>query len=440
MPSAIVIGGGLSGLASAAALGASGFEVDLFEARGFLGGRATSYPLNAADGAETIDNCQHILLRCCVNLLDFYRRLGVSDRIEFHKDFYFIEPGGRISTMRAGLFPKPFHFAESFLEMRCFDLRDKIAIGRGLLALRRERKRRTDLDCITMLAWLREKRQTPRAIDRFWRQVLVSAVNEDLDRMAAQHGFQVFWLGFLASRNSYEMGVPAVPLADLYSTDAWERVGNVRLHLRNPVQHVVIEDGKARGIVSRGIERRADYCVLAVPFERVCGLAPGLDVDLTCFTHSPITGIHLWFDREITALPHATLLDRTIQWMFNKGSGRYLELVVSASRGLLEMSRGEVIDLAVRELSEFFPIVREAKLAKAHVVKEVRATFSAKPGLEALRPGAETRISNLFLAGDWTRSGWPATMEGAVRSGYIAAEALTKAAGRPARLLLPDIA
>jgi squalene-associated FAD-dependent desaturase len=440
MPSAIVIGGGLSGLASAAALGASGFEVDLFEARGFLGGRATSYPLNAADGAETIDNCQHILLRCCVNLLDFYRRLGVSDRIEFHKDFYFIEPGGRISTMRAGLFPKPFHFAESFLEMRCFDLRDKIAIGRGLLALRRERKRRTDLDCITMLAWLREKRQTPRAIDRFWRQVLVSAVNEDLDRMAAQHGFQVFWLGFLASRNSYEMGVPAVPLADLYSTDAWERVGNVRLHLRNPVQHVVVEDGKARGIVSRGIERRADYCVLAVPFERVCGLAPGLDVDLTCFTHSPITGIHLWFDREITALPHATLLDRTIQWMFNKGSGRYLELVVSASRGLLEMSRGEVIDLAVRELSEFFPIVREAKLAKAHVVKEVRATFSAKPGLEALRPGAETRISNLFLAGDWTRSGWPATMEGAVRSGYIAAEALTKAAGRPARLLLPDIA
>jgi squalene-associated FAD-dependent desaturase len=440
MPSAIVIGGGLSGLASAAALGASGFEVDLFEARGFLGGRATSYPLNAADGAETIDNCQHILLRCCVNLLDFYRRLGVSDRIEFHKDFYFIEPGGRISTMRAGPFPKPFHFVESFLGMRCFDLRDKIAIGRGLLTLRRERKRRTDLDRITMLEWLREKRQTPRAIDRFWRQVLVSAVNEDLDRMAARHGFQVFWLGFLASRNSYEMGVPAVPLADLYSPDAWDRVGNVRLHLRNPVEHVVIEDGKARGIVSRGIERKADYCVLAVPFERVCVLAPGLDVDLTCFTHSPITGIHLWFDREITALPHATLLDRTIQWMFNKGSGRYLELVVSASRGLLEMSRGEVIDLAVRELCEFFPTAREAKLAKAHVVKEVRATFSAKPGLEALRPGPETRISNLFLAGDWTRSGWPATMEGAVRSGYIAAEALTKAAGQPARLLLPDIA
>jgi squalene-associated FAD-dependent desaturase len=440
MPSAIVIGGGLSGLASAAALGASGFDVDLFEARGFLGGRATSYPLNAADGAETIDNCQHILLRCCVNLLDFYRRLGVTDRIEFHKDFYFIEPGGRMSTMRAGLLPKPFHFTESFLGMRCFDLRDKIAIGRGLLALRRERRRRTDLDRITMLEWLREKRQTPRAIDRFWRQVLVSAVNEDLDRMAARHGFQVFWLGFLASRNSYEMGVPAVPLAELYSPDAWDRVGNVQLHLRNPVEGVVMEGGRVCGIVSRGIERKADYCVLAVPFERVCGLVPDLGLDVSVFNHSPITGIHLWFDREITDLPHATLLDRTIQWMFNKGAGRYVELVVSASRGLLEMSRGEVIDLAVRELAEYFPAAREAKLVKAHVVKEVRATFSAQPGLEALRPGAETRIPNLFLAGDWTRSGWPATMEGAVRSGYIAAEALTKAAGCPARLLLPDIA
>jgi zeta-carotene desaturase len=126
--------------------------------------------------------------------------------------------------------------------------------------------------------------------------------------------------------------------------------------------------------------------------------------------------------------------------MFNKGAGRYLELVVSASRSLLEMSRVEVIDLGVRELTEYFPAVRDAKLVKAHVVKEVRATFSAQPGLEAVRPGAETPIPNLFLAGDWTRSGWPATMEGAVRSGYIAAEAVTKAAGCPASFLLPDIA
>jgi len=176
--------------------------------------------------------------------------------------------------------------------------------------------------------------------------------------------------------------------------------------------------------------------VCALPFERI----RGLDLDVSRFTHSPITGIHLWFDRAITDLPHAVLLDRTIQWMFNKSGGRYIQLVVSASRSLTEMPRGEVIELALGELAEFFPLVRDAKLEKAHVVKEVRATFSASPGLEAERPVSETPLANLFLAGDWTRSGWPATMEGAVRSGYLAAEAVARHFGHPESFLLPDMA
>jgi zeta-carotene desaturase len=167
---------------------------------------------------------------------------------------------------------------------------------------------------------------------------------------------------------------------------------------------------------------------------------PDLPIDWSAFRHSPITGIHLWFDRPITDLPHATLLDRAIQWMFNKGDGRYVQLVVSASRSLTAMPRGAVIDLALRELTEFFPAATNAVLEKAHVIKEVRATFSALPGLESRRPEAATSYSNFFLAGDWTRSGWPATMEGAVRSGYIAAEAVARAAGSPRHFLIPDIA
>ena len=163
-------------------------------------------------------------------------------------------------------------------------------------------------------------------------------------------------------------------------------------------------------------------------------------MDVSGFEHSPITGIHLWFDRSLTQLPQATLLDRTMQWMFNKGGGRYLQLVVSASRSLVEMNRADVIALALRELAEFFPRAREAKLEKAHVVKEVRATFSPRPGLEALRPASATKFPIFFLAGDWTRSGWPATMEGAVRSGYLAAEAVTRAAGKPREFLRPDVA
>jgi squalene-associated FAD-dependent desaturase len=433
MPEVIVIGGGLAGLAAAAALGGAGHHVVLLESRPFLGGRATSYEVG---DSETIDNCQHILLRCCVNLLDFYRRLGVAGDIAFHKQFVFLEPGGERSVLQAGVLPAPLHFTESFLGLSFLNLSEKIAVSRAILAIRNEHAR-PDLDRITMQQWLEEKRQPPRAIERFWRQVLVSAINEELDRMAALHAFQVYRLGFLARANSYEMGVPAVPLGRLYRAEAWEKIGKVDIRTRSAVDRIVIENGEVRCVVSGGQELRADHYISAVPFERIGALAPELRLDLDGFEHSPITGIHLWFDRPITDLPHATLLDRTIQWMFNKSEGRYIQLVVSASRSLVEMPRAGVIELALRELAEFFPSVREAKLEKAHVVKEIRATFSARPGLESRRPATRTPIRNLFLAGDWTRSGWPATMEGAVRSGYLAAEAVTTS---PGAFLLPDIA
>jgi squalene-associated FAD-dependent desaturase len=433
MPEVIVIGGGLAGLAAAAALGGAGHRVRLLESRPFLGGRATSYET----GSETIDNCQHILLRCCVNLLNFYERLGVAGDITFHREFVFLEPGGRRSLLRAGKLPPPAHFTGSFLGLKFLNLSEKLALTRGILAIRKESSRE-DLDRITMQQWLEEKRQPKRVIERFWRQILVSAINEELDRMAAAHAFQVFRLGFLARADSYEMGVPKVPLGELYGAEAWRKVGNVEIHLRTPVERIVTEEGQVRSVSAAGEELRADFYISALPFERVA--AVGLDVDVAGFEHSPITGIHLWFDRPVTDLPHATLLDRTIQWMFNKNAGRYVQLVVSASRSLVEMPRADVIALAVSELAEFFPAVREAKLEKAHVVKELRATFSAAPLLETRRPLARTAIRNLFLAGDWTRSGWPATMEGAVRSGYLAAEAVAEAAGARQRFLLPDIA
>jgi uncharacterized protein with NAD-binding domain and iron-sulfur cluster len=226
----------------------------------------------------------------------------------------------------------------------------------------------------------------------------------------------------------------------LYAPEAWKRMGKVNLHLREPVDRVIVENGSICSVQVGGEQRTADHYVCALPFERVPALIPELDLNLDGFEHSPITGIHLWFDRSITQLPHATLLDRNIQWMFNKSGGRYLQLVVSASRGLVEMSRADVIALVVRELAEFFPRAAEAKIEKAHVVKEIRATFSARPGLELARPISQTKFPNFFLAGDWTRSGWPATMEGAVRSGYLAAEAVTRAAGKEQKFLLPDIA
>jgi len=431
----IVIGGGLAGLATAAALGGSGHHVRLYESRPFLGGRATSYELNTESGPETIDNCQHVLLRCCDNLLDFYKRLGVQGDVHFYRKFFFIEPGGRCSLFQAGMLPAPAHLTGAFLRLSFLNVGEKIAVARAMDAIRREYGKRPDLEHISMQAWLEEKRQPARAIERFWRQVLVSAINEELPRMAASHGLQVFQQGFLASKDAYEMGIPDVPLGQLYGSEAWKRIGNVEIHLRSAIDDVRIEGGRVAGIRSGTGELQADAYVCALPFERAGAMLPELNLDLEGFEHSPITGIHLWFDRPVTDLPHATLLDRTIQWMFNKSEGRYIQLVVSASRSLTPMPRGEIIELALKELAEFFPAVLEAKLEKAHVVKEVRATFSALPNLESHRPMSKTAIPNLFLAGDWTRSGWPATMEGAVRSGYLAAEAVAESCGSPKKYL-----
>jgi len=203
-------------------------------------------------------------------------------------------------------------------------------------------------------------------------------------------------------------------------------------------------------VTTNGEEQKFDYLVLAVPFEVLGRILPDtpsaapLAAALGQFSTSPITGIHLWFDRQISDLDHAVLLDRTIQWMFQKSrlhenraaenTGSYLELVVSASRSLVKKSRQEIIDLAMGELAEFFPAVKEAKLLKATVIKEIFATYSIAPGLNQFRPEAETQWPGIFLAGDWTATGWPATMEGAIRSGYLAAEAMMKE-----KLVSPDL-
>jgi zeta-carotene desaturase len=173
---------------------------------------------------------------------------------------------------------------------------------------------------------------------------------------------------------------------------------------------------------------QADFYISAVPFERVHELVPALRPRIEKFEHSPITGIHLWYDRPLTELPHAVLLDRTLQWLFRK-SETYVLAVVSASRSLLDKSKAEIVDMAYRELQEFFPQAAGARLVRSHVVKEARATYSAGPGLESQRPDTRTIYPNLFLAGDWTNTGWPATMEGAVRSGYRAAEEVARSAG-----------
>lgn len=442
-----VIGGGLAGLAAGCALSDSGFKVTLLERRPYVGGRASSYEHPGT--GEVVDNCQHVLLGCCTNLVHFYKQLGVSDKIQWFDQLTFIEPGGRASRISPGFLPAPFHNLPSFFAASSLSLADKLAIGRALSSMMRKSSVRDDPEQ-SFLEWLRRHKQTPRAIERFWKVVLVSALNEDLDRVSVRYATQVFRESFLKSAAAGKMGVPRVPLSELYgSACEYIRSRGGEVVLRCSVTGLKPSENCVE-IAGGGGERQFDYAVLAVPFQGVQALLPAsaaaepLQQNLTRFEASPITGIHLWFDREITPLPHAVLLDRTIQWMFQKSKfhdreGSYLELVVSASKNLVEKSRQEILDLALAELGEFVPTAKEAKVIKAAVIKEVYATYSVVPGLDRYRPTAKTPWPQLFLAGDWTATNWPATMEGAVRSGYLAAEALTEAAGAAKRFLVADM-
>jgi squalene-associated FAD-dependent desaturase len=434
----LVVGGGLAGLSAAAALGGAGFRVEVLERRPILGGRASSWEVPGTEA--TIDNCQHLLFWCCTNLMDFYKRLGVADKIRWHGAIPLRTPDGRESLIAASLLPAPLHLAPSMFGLHALSLGDKVAIARGLLAMISDLRRRKpeDLDSQTMMSWLETQGQTPRAIERFWRAVLTSALNEDLEIVSAWHGLRVFWKGYAASWRAYRIGLPTVSLTELYSHD----LPNVTVRPRASVKAIETANGSVSLVrLANGEERRAPAYVLAAPFEVLGELRPELKVELK---HSPITGIHLWFDRPIMERPFTALLGRTIQFAFRRhasdedGEG-YVQCVVSASRSLVPMSKGEIVETAVRELGEFFPAAREALLLKSAVVKELRATYSAAAGAEGVRPTNQSPWDNCWLAGDWTQSGWPATMEGAVRSGYMAAELVAAKLGHPQKFLVADL-
>ena len=462
----IVIGGGLAGLSAGVALAESGWRVRLFEQRPFLGGRATSYVL--PDG-EHVDNCQHVTLGCCTNLEDFYRRIGSAGKIKFFDRLLFQDPQGRTGVMQAGFLPAPFHMTGSFATFAPLTFADKRSIARAMLDILRGKGHTADLDepdGISMLEWLKRRKQTPAAIERFWRVVLVSALDEELDKTDARFGVDVFWKAFLSNRGGYRMGVPAVPLAELYDgckAEIEKRGGEV--NLRAPLRGIHLKEGAIENLeFDGGRSETADSYVFAMPHAELTELLPAdsaeaaeLRAQIGHIQAAPITGVHFWFDREVMQEPFVTLLETTTQWIFNKtqlygaengaavrkdnkgDKGQYLQLVISASYELLRKSRQEIIDICLKEVRQALPAAREAKLLKATVIKEAAATFSPQPGVDRWRPIQQTKIGRMFLAGDWTKTGWPATMEGAVRSGYLAAEAVTRSAGAAKEFLQADL-
>jgi zeta-carotene desaturase len=401
---------------------------------------------------ESIDNCQHVTLRCCTNLEDFYRRIGAFGRIRYYDRLVFAGARGERSEIRPSALPAPLHLAPAFATARFLNWQDKLGIARALFTVVRCAGKPVFASPISMLEWLKQQRQTQQAIDRFWGIVLISALNEDLDRIDAAYGIAVFWKAFLSNRDGFSVGIPAVPLTELYTLSN-ERID---VHTRCGVAELLVEEESIAGVrLDDGSEVRADYCIAATTFDRLRQmLPPGLRnrqvfADLTRFEVSPITSVHFWFDRSMMPELFLAALDRTIQWVFNKTklsaavdngvSGEYLQLVISASHALTGKPQKEIIELCRRELAELIPQTAGAEPTRSIVVRENAATFSPRPGCDRWRADQRTSIRNLFLAGDWTQTGWPATMEGAVRSGYLAAEGILEETGRRVPLVLPEL-
>lgn len=419
--SAIVIGAGLAGLAAAVRLTDLGCRVTVLETRPKLGGRATSFD-DSRSGLR-IDNCQHVALGCCTNYRRFLERLGLSNTLRWYRTTHWLEPGGRHSVTGPGPLPAPLHGATLLLNAHFLPLKDRLAIGRAMLeALREDRE---ELPPRPFTDWLDQQDQSELARRRFWEPLIVSACNLSIDRVDLQVALHVVQEGMLATRWSSAIGVPSVPLMDLYEP--------ARRHIEaaggRVLTGVSVASATADEVRTKtGEIYRADRVICAVPFERVGAILgdPAVETDpvlagLDRLEHSPILGVHLTFDREVLRVPQAVLVDRPTQWVFRKDDvGRVIHAVVSAADDWMALNEQQIVQRVVEDICACVPEARAASVESFRAVKEKRATFAPTPQSRGLRPGPVT-ASGVILAGCYVQTGWPSTMEGAVRSGEMAA-------------------
>lgn len=446
-----IVGGGLAGLAAATALAEAGQLVEIFESKRRLGGRATSF--EDPRTGELIDNCQHVAMGCCTNFLDFCERTKTRHLLRRDDTLHFYARDGKRNDLgAANWLPAPLHLAAAFMRLSYLSFKERIDVCRGLMRLARSSPHSKDSQ-LTIGAWLRDDGQSQRAIRCFWEVVLVSALAESLDRASLVAARKVFVDGFLRANAAYQVYVPAVPLRQLYEQIATHLSDHhATIHLGKAVGDVQAELNGVRLRLDNDSSEEFDFVVLATQWKRIAALLPPELSEIAASTDaihsSPITSLHLWFDQPIMTLHHAVLIDRLSQWVFAGPSesltseattSRYYQVVISASQDLAGRDRESVLEEVLEDLRVIRPSTRQAKLLDWRMITDQNAVFSVTPETEQLRPPQQTTCPRILLAGDWTRTGWPATMEGAVRSGYLAAEAILTQLGINEPQLVPDL-
>jgi squalene-associated FAD-dependent desaturase len=434
----LVIGGGFAGLAAGAALAEAGVRVRLLEANPYLGGRARSWvdPLTNS----VVDNGQHLFMGCYHATVRFLSTIGTLDRIRFQTGLTlrFLEYGGRLTSLECPSLPAPFHLLAGVARSDSFSRHEKLEMLRLGWALQSIRGKEDDLGSLTVDEWLRQLGQSNRLRRNFWDLLCIAVMNEDPKIASAALFERVLRLALFRSSQDSRLGIAGVGLSDCYTRAAVDyiRARGGQVDLNHPVQSLLIEGDKCRGIeLGTGERVRAHAVICAIPWFALGEILPrelaqshSFFARIPSLRPAPILSVNVWFDRPVTELDFAGLRGSTIQWLFNKGrifggGQNYVSLVVSGAHQHVACPKEELLALALRELAEFLPVVRKARILRSLVIKERWATFSPSCEAEALRPPARTPVKGLYLAGDWTATGLPATIEGAVRSGYAAAEA-----------------
>jgi hydroxysqualene dehydroxylase len=423
-----VVGGGLAGLAAAIECADSGASVTLYEARPRLGGATFSFQRNGL----WLDNGQHVALRCCTAYVDFLRRIGADHLLVFQPRLRVpVLREGRHAALiaRAGL-PAPLHLASTLLRYGPLGARERLAAIRAAAALRALDPDDPTLDEQTFGDWLRAHGQSPNAVAALWNLIALPTLNLPADQASLAAAVKVFRTGLLDSAEACDIGIPAAPFQQLHADPAvaaLEGAGG-RILTGTPVRAVT---GELRLLLDDGANE-VDAVVVAVPHESVALLVPAAAVDaeaLAGLGTSPIVNLHVHYSRRVLDEPLAAALDSPCQWIFDRteaAGAREGQLIAVSLSHATEQIGASVADLRERylpALERLLPAARGAEILDFAVTHEPRATFRVAPGTRKLRPGPRTAVPGLFLAGAWTGTGWPPTMEGAVRSGLTAARA-----------------
>jgi squalene-associated FAD-dependent desaturase len=424
-----VLGGGLAGITAALECADAGAEVTLYEARPRLGGATFSI---RRDG-HWLDNGQHVALRCCTAYRRLLATLGTDRYLELQPRLSILVldgAGNRVTFARTAL-PAPLHLAKALLSYRHLTVRERAAAARAVTALRRLDPSDPRLDETTFGAWLRAHGQSRDAIDRLWDLIALPTLNLHADEASLALAAFVFRTGVLDESDACDIGIPTIPLQRLHGEAAATalRARGVQIRLRTKVDRVRPSEGGFELLLRDGPDR-VDRVVCAVPPQVAVELLPPGIVsaqEVEQLGTSPIVNVHLHYDRRVLDAPFAAAVGSPVQWMFDRTSssevehGQLLSLSLSGADEELALTRARLVERSAKAIARMLPAARDAQLLDSAVTREPAATFRGAPGSARLRPPARTDVPGLALAGAWTDTGWPATMEGAVRSGSAAA-------------------